>query len=142
MKEKGVCGYDFEMPNFIRGFKEPDALSLKDDDYWVNEIQKLMKSVQIPKEQWKIKVWGYGQKYDKNYEYQSLMRVDMHAQIIGFDTELLQNFKDKYNKRSGVLGTAKLHINLEFEQIAAVTTSKIFDALYDEYTYILLRIRS
>ena len=42
------------------------------------------------------------------------MRVDMNAQITAFNLKLLQNFKNKYDKKSGVLGTGKLHVKFEF----------------------------
>lgn len=65
----------------------------------------------------------------------------MHAQITAFNLKLLQNFKIQFDKKEGVLGTGKLHVKFEFEQVAAVTTEKIFNALYDEYDFILHQIR-
>ena len=87
-----------------------------------------MRNAKIPEEQCAIRVWGYTIKNNKGF-LEKKMRVDMNAQITAFNLKLLQNFKNKYDKKSGVLGTGKLHVKFEFEQVAAVTTSKIFEAL-------------
>ena len=100
-----------------------------------------MKNAKIPEDECTIRVWGYTQKNNKGF-LEKKMRIDMHAQITAFNLKLLQNFKNLFDKKERVLGTGKLHVKFEFEQVAAVTTSKIFDALYDEYDYILHQIQS
>lgn len=53
----------------------------------------------------------------------------MHAEIKTFNLRALERFKLKYDKQRKILGTEKLHTKFQFEQTAAVTTLKVFEAL-------------
>ena len=65
----------------------------------------------------------------------------MHAEIRSYDLRKLNEFKNRYDGKVGVIGTEKIHANFEFEQIAATPTEKVFKALEDEYEYQLDKLR-
>ena len=62
------------------------------------------------------------------------LRVDMSAEILGLPLSDLKKMQRTIDRRN-VLGCEKVHVRVDYDQVIAIPSVKLFQALEEEYEY-------